>query len=91
MAPSLAPVSKGLSESAAAYTRATHMPSTVAARLQEVDDQTEKHGKPIVAPRPVRKSRALPSPVLALRGNPAAARRAFVASLVFGAPKSLEE
>jgi hypothetical protein len=79
-----------LNEPTSAFGRAHHLHETVARRLREVDERTEKHG--LRAARPQAKPVASrPWPVYGLRHNRQAARQAFVASLVFGPPKSLED
>lgn len=80
---------KPLSASQQGYAHAQQLHENVAERLRQVDDRTEKHGRPLrvhVAPAPPTPT----SPVFAVRHSRAAARQAFVASLVFGQPKAFE-
>ena len=77
-----------LSQSTSAFGRAHQLHESVALQLHQVDEQTEKHGlnrlrlkSQPVAPHV--------SAIFDLRRNRQAARQAFVASLVFGVPKSL--
>ena len=80
-----------LGKSTHAYHRATHLHETVAARMRHVDEQTEKHGKPLHAPVPLARgintdARA----VVALLRQPATARQALLASFVLAPPKALQ-
>jgi len=78
-----------MQESSAAHARAGSIQSLVTARMQRVDDRTEKHtpdfGLPTVHGPATRATRA----VSAWR-NPAAARQAIVASVILGPPKGME-
>lgn len=75
-----------------AYQRATHLHETVAAHLRRVDEQTEKHGKPLTAPRLLRRDTgsADARAVVALLRRPSTARQALLASFVLAPPKALE-
>ena len=75
-----------------AYQRATHLHETVAAHLRRVDEQTEKHGKPLAAPRLIRRGAGSPDAraVVALLRRPSTARQALLASFVLAPPKALE-
>ncbi len=80
-----------LEHSTQAYQRAAQLHEAVAARMQRVDEQTEKHGKPLSAPVPTRRvtnpdARA----VVSLLRRPATARQALLASFVLAPPKALE-
>lgn len=74
------------------YQRATQLHESIAARMRQVGEQTEKHGKSLVAPalrlgRPVN---ADAQAVVALLRRPATARQALLASFVLAPPKALE-
>jgi len=74
-----------------AYQRATQLHETVAARMRHVDEQTEKHGKPLFAPVPIgRAINADAQAVVTLLRRPATARQALLASFVLAPPKALE-
>lgn len=75
-----------------AYQRATQLHETVAAHLRRVEEQTEKHGKPLAAPRPIRRDAgsADARAVVALLRRPSTARQALLASFVLAPPKALE-
>ena len=75
-----------------AYQRASKLHETVAARMRHVDEQTEKHGKPLAASRAVRRDVGSPDAraVVALLRQPATARQALLASFVLAPPKALE-
>jgi hypothetical protein len=76
-----------LRESGSAYERASALHTKVEDRLRAIDQQTTTHravSSPRTSPRPA----ALL--VRRLRKNPTALREAFVASLIFSSPKSLE-
>ena len=74
-----------------AYQRATHLHETVAARMQRVGEQTEKHGKTLTAPAPVRRATNPDArAVVALLRQPATVRQALLASFVLAPPKALE-
>ena len=81
-----------LEHSTQAYQRATHLHETVAARMRHVDEQTEKHGKPLAATRVLRRDIGSPDAraVVALLRQPATARQALLASFVLAPPKALE-
>ncbi len=81
-----------LDQSTHAYQRAAHLHETVAAHLQRVDDQTEKHGKPLIASSLARRDAGSPDAraVVALLRQPATARQALLASFVLAPPKALE-
>lgn len=81
-----------LEHSTQAYQRATQLHETVAAHLRRVDEQTEKHGRPLLAPRAIRREggSADARAVVALLRQPATARQALLASFVLAPPKSLE-
>jgi hypothetical protein len=79
-----------LSQPTAAFDRAQHLHETIAERLKQVDAQTEKHGpKRPVSARPT-VSAEHPFSIIDVRRRPEAARQAFIASLIFSAPKGLE-
>ena len=89
LSPILQPSPQRLSSSQAAYAHAQQLHASVAERLREIGDKTEKHGRPLtVKTAAVRPPAA--SPVFAIRSSRAVARQAFVASLVFGQPKAFE-
>jgi hypothetical protein len=72
-----------MGEATSGYERAQRLHESVAMRLRRVDTQTEEHRETVP-------TEALSSPVSSLKGlqgNPAAARQAFIASLVFGPGK----
>lgn len=75
-----------------AYQRATQLHENVAAHMRRVDDQTEKHGKPLAAPRLIRRDvgSADARAVVALLRRPSTARQALLASFVLAPPKALE-
>lgn len=75
-----------------AYQRASQLHETVAAHLRRVDEQTEKHGKPLAAPRLLRRDTgsADARAVVALLRRPSTARQALLASFVLAPPKALE-
>ncbi len=73
-------------QSSAAHERASALQSRVEARFRDVNRQTETH-RPSV---PKKHFHGTPSLQQRLRHNPMAAREAFVASLIFGPPKSSE-
>lgn len=81
-----------LEQTTQAYQRATQLHETVAAHLRRVDDQTEKHGKPLAAPRLIRREvgSADARAVVALLRRPATTRQALLASFVLAPPKALE-
>lgn len=81
-----------LEQTTQAYHRATQLHETVAAHLRRVDEQTEKHGKPLAAPRPIRRDAgsADARAVVALLRRPSTARQALIASFVLAPPKALE-
>lgn len=81
-----------LEQSTQAYQRAAQLHEAVATRMRQVDDQTEKHGKPLVASRVVRREQGSPDAraVVALLRQPATARQALLASFVLAPPKALE-
>ena len=60
--------------------------------MQRVDEQTEKHGKPLVASITPRRAAATADAraVVALLRHPATARQAVLASLVLSLPKAME-
>jgi hypothetical protein len=76
-----------LHESTSAYTRAANLQAKVEERLRAVDQRTATH-------RPAMPHRAAAHPasqvLRKLRRRPAALREAFIASLIFSTPKSLE-
>ena len=75
-----------LRESASAYQRASSLQTKVEERLRAVDQQTSAH-----RPAPVtRSTRGTNQIIRKLRNRPSALREAFVASLIFSPPKSLE-
>ena len=75
-----------------AYQRATHLHETVAAHMRRVNEQTEKHGKPLVAARFAPRDAGSPDAraVVVLLRQPATARQALLASFVLAPPKALE-
>ncbi|MEQ2008692.1 MAG: hypothetical protein ABMA26_18085 [Limisphaerales bacterium] len=75
-----------------AYQRATQLHESVAARMHHVSEQTEKHGKPLAAPRMIRRDAgsADARAVVALLRRPSTARQALLASFVLAPPKALE-
>lgn len=81
-----------LGRSKVAYHRAKQLHETVAARMRQVNEQTEKHGKqPLRAPLPSgRVHNADARAVVSLLRQPATARQALLASFVLGPPKALE-
>ena len=81
-----------LEQTTQSYQRATQLHETVAAHMRRVDEQTEKHGKPLVASRVVRRDIGSPDAraVVALLRRPATARQALLASFVLAPPKALE-
>lgn len=80
-----------LGKSADAYQRATQLHETVAARMRQVGEQTEKHGKPLLAPVPMGCAiNADAQTVVTLLRQPATARQALIASFVLAPPKALE-
>ncbi|MEN9572724.1 MAG: hypothetical protein RL514_579 [Verrucomicrobiota bacterium] len=80
-----------LEQSTQAYQRATHLHEAVAARMQRVNEQTEKHGKALHAPSTVhRATNPDARAVVALLRRPASARQALLASFVLAPPKGLE-
>jgi len=59
--------------------------------MRHVDEQTEKHGKPLFAPVPIgRAINADAQAVVTLLRRPATARQALLASFVLAPPKALE-
>src|SRR2546422_5903785 len=80
---------QALKESAAAYQRASHLHEGVAEHLKRVEEMTEHHpGKVPTAHRPGFSAEA--AQTIALIRNPRTARKAIIASLIFGPPKALE-
>ena len=80
-----------LGKSTHAYQRATQLHETVAARMRHVDEQTEKHGKPLLAPVPIGRAINVDArAVVALLRQPATVRQALIASFVLAPPKALE-
>jgi len=75
-----------LRESASAHQRASNLQSKVEERFRAVDQQTATH-RPSSATRSAPQAHEL---VRRLRKRPTALREAFVASLIFSPPKSLE-
>lgn len=74
-----------------AYQRAAQLHEAVAARMQRVNDVTEKHGKKLTAPAPVRRATNPDArAVVNLLRRPATARQALLASFVLAPPKALE-
>lgn len=81
-----------LEHTAQAYHRATRLHETVSARLRQVSEQTEKHGKPLTVSRLARRDGVSPDvrAVVGLLRRPATARQALLASFVLAPPKALE-
>ena len=81
-----------LEQSTHAYQRASRLHEAVAAHMQRVDDQTEKHGKPLTSPVLTRRDAgsADARAVVALLRHPATVRQALLASFVLAPPKALE-
>ncbi|PYK62786.1 MAG: hypothetical protein DME21_05185 [Verrucomicrobia bacterium] len=80
---------QALKESAAAYQRASHLHEGVAEHLKRVEEMTEHHpGKAPTAHRPGFSTEA--AQTITLIRNPRTARKAIIASLIFGPPKALE-
>lgn len=81
-----------LEQSTHAYQRAAQLHETVASRMQRVDEQTEKHGKPLAVTRLAHHQlgSADARAVVALLRQPATARQALLASFVLAPPKALE-
>jgi len=80
---------QALKESAAAYQRASHLHEGVAEHLKRVEEMTEHHpGKVPTAHRPGFSAEA--AQTIALIRNPHTVRKAMIASLIFGPPKTLE-
>ena len=80
---------QALKESAAAYQRASHLHEGVAEHLKRVEEMTEHHpGKVPTARRPGFSAET--AQTIALIRNPRTARKAIIASLIFGLPKTLE-
>ncbi len=77
-----------LNESAAAYTRASHLTERVTERMRTVDATTE-HARPDAPVAHVRRSPEIASAVGLLRKSDSA-RQAMIASVVFGQPKAFE-
>ena len=78
-----------LRESAAAYQRASHLHEGVSEHLKRVEEMTEHHpGKVPTAHRPGFSTEA--AQTITLIRNPRTARKAIIASLIFGPPKALE-
>ncbi|NBV24176.1 MAG: hypothetical protein EBS05_19935 [Proteobacteria bacterium] len=77
---------------ALSYDYVGDLSETVAARMQRVDDQTEKHGKPLAVTRLARHDAGSADvhAVVALLRQPATARQALLASFVLAPPKALE-
>src|SRR5688572_3200449 len=75
-----------LRESASAYERASSLQTKVEERFRAIDKQTSTH-RPTPASRPTRPANQI---IRKLRKRPSALREAFVASLIFSPPKSLE-
>ncbi len=81
-----------LDKSTHAYQRAARLHDSVAAHMQRVDDQTEKHGKPLISPVLIHRDTcsADARAVVALLCRPATTRQALLASFVLAPPKALE-
>ena len=77
-----------LHESTSAYERASALHTKVEDRLRAVDQQTTTHRPSAITRTPSRPTNLL---IRRLRKNPSALREAFIASLIFSAPKSLED
>ena len=78
-----------LTESRTAYQRASHLPDEVAQHLKRVDQMVERHLiKPPAAHRQAVSVEA--ARTISMIRNPATARQAIIASIVFGPPKALE-
>ena len=76
-------------ESVSAYQRASHLREQATARLKQVEEMTERHLASVpTAHRPTVSPDAARS--IALIRNRNTVRQAIVASLIFGAPKGLE-
>jgi hypothetical protein len=73
----------------ASYGRAQQLHESVAERLRQVEQQTRHHGVRAALP-PAGAAPAAPSLLRHLARNPAAARQAFIGSLIWGPPKGLE-
>ena len=80
-----------LEHSTQAYQRATQLHEAVAARMQRVNELTEKHGKALHAPITVhRATNPDARAVVNLLRRPATVRQALLASFVLAPPKALE-
>lgn len=81
-----------LEQSTHAYQRASRLHEAVAAHMQRVDEQTEKHGKPLTGPVITRRDAgsADARAVVALLRRPATVRQALLASFILSPPKALE-
>ena len=80
---------QALKESAAAYQRASHLHEGVAEHLKRVEEMTGHHpGKVPTAHRPGFSAES--AQTIALIRNPHTVRKAMIASLIFGPPKTLE-
>ena len=78
-----------LRESAAAYQRASHLHEGVSEHLKRVEEMTGHHpGNVPTASRP--SFSAETAQTIALIRNPHTVRKAMIASLIFGPPKTLE-
>ncbi|MBM3875423.1 MAG: hypothetical protein FJ386_01720 [Verrucomicrobia bacterium] len=78
-----------MQESAEALARAASIESAVTSRMQQVNAQTEKHTPDFGLPSGMGSGRTAGRAVSPWR-NPAAARQAIIASVIFGKPKGLE-
>jgi len=78
-----------LKESVTAYQRASHLQDQVIERLKHVEQMTERHLASVpTAHRPTVSSDAVRT--ITLIRNPNTVRQAVIATLIFGAPKGLE-
>jgi hypothetical protein len=79
----------GLKESTIAYERAGRLQEGVAEQLKEIDELTRTHSGRVPMVRRRLYSAEAAQAILMIR-NPATARQAVVASLIFGPPQALE-
>jgi hypothetical protein len=73
----------------AGFDRAQQLHESVAARLNRVDEQTQRHPHSLLPAAAA--GSAAREQIAALRRNPGAVRQAFITSLIFNHPKALEE
>ena len=83
------PLTSRLTDAAHAYRKAQQLHEETAGKLQQIADQARQHRPGKAAGRRAGRSPEIASAISLVR-NPASVRQAFVASIIFSAPKGLE-